>query len=143
MNYYEGDNIGSVLSIDIAFIFDFLSVNPISFKPGRSWLKIPFKEGTGEFTISEEDSDNGVIYSCSGGFYLNRMRGEMDTFMRQYIGSISILRVTDMNGEIYILGDMDAGVTISASGGTGQNFTSENGKAYSYRIDLSHAPYQL
>lgn len=143
MNYYEGDNIGSVQRIEIAFYFDFESVRPPVLKSGRSWNNIPFKEGTGEFSISEDDTDNGIVYACSGGFFLPRMREEVDTFMRQFLGAVAVIRVTDMNGDTLILGDLGQGVSISGSGATGQNYTSENGKSYSYKIEQSYPPYRV
>lgn len=40
--FHEGDNIGGLATIETAHITDFISTNPIVFKPDKIWRGINF-----------------------------------------------------------------------------------------------------
>ena len=135
MIQFEGDNIGGIAKVEILFHNDFLSFDPAVPKDGRNWKDIPFKEQTASLDISVEDSENGPVYSFSGKFTLQRLRPELQSELGPHIGQLNVIRVTDMNNEIYIIGAPDMPVTLSHSGSTGSKYINENGITYSYTIE--------
>ncbi|MCX2473556.1 hypothetical protein OQZ33_04345 [Pedobacter sp. MC2016-05] len=134
MNHYEGDNIGSLLSAEIAHHTDFDNFNPAVFKAGKSWIKIPFKEESGSFKGGNEDSDNGQIYSYDGEFFIHRIREEVRTELHPFLGQHGVLRLTDLNGEVYIIGAPGMSVTLTVSAGTAEKYAGENGSLFSFAI---------
>lgn len=134
MEHYEGDNIGSIAECLITFPFAF-SHFPGILNSGYTWEKIPFNPGTGNLFLKVADSDNGPVYTYNGGGRVHRMRKEADDMIFEYIVNGGVMKVTDMNGKVYIIGNPDAPVTVSLSGGTGTNYTDENGMDIQFKIE--------
>jgi hypothetical protein len=132
MNLYEGDNFGSVQKAEIIEHYKIASVNPIVLKPGMSWTIIPFKEESGNLFLKTEDSDNGRIYNYTVQLFINNMRNEVDTTMDKFLTAVGVLRVTDMNDRIYIIGGPDAPASMTETSTTGQKFTNENGSMFDF-----------
>ena len=135
MKHYEGDNIGGLAKIRIAFHTDFESFNPEVFKAGKDWLDIPFKEESGQLQPSADDSDNGIVYNYSGKFFIHRLRPEIENELNTYLGQVSVIEITDLNDEVYIIGAPGMPVTLQLGGDTGAKYTSENGAGYQFDID--------
>jgi hypothetical protein len=136
MNYYENDNIGSIKFVDIL-----LHSLPIAFRPlylpiGTDWIRIPMKEEAGELKLKSEDSANGPIYTYFGSFFVHNMRDEVDEVLLPFCGkAIAIMRITDMNDRVYIIGTPDAPVTLNVAAGTGLKYINENGSAFNFTVD--------
>ncbi|HEY0177044.1 MAG TPA: hypothetical protein VGC08_11745 [Pedobacter sp.] len=135
MQHHEGDNIGSIAKFEIIYNSWVSSLGPVTLNPGRAWLAVPFKEQTGQMKVDTEDNVNGTVYNYSGSIYLHNMRDEVDQAMNPFLGQVSMIRVTDMNGRIYIIGAPDFPVTVTSSGDTGKTYVSENGKEYQFKIE--------
>jgi hypothetical protein len=119
MNNYEGDNIGSLQNAEIVEHYKIASVNPIVFKPGMSWITIPFKEESGNLYLKTEDSDNGTIYNYTVQLFINNMRNEIDTELGKFLTPTGVLRVTDMNDRLYIIRGPDKPVAMNETSTTG------------------------
>jgi hypothetical protein len=137
MNNYEGDNIGSVQNAEIVEHYKIASVNPIVLKPGMSWISIPFKEESGNLYLKTEDSDNGTIYNYTVQVFINNMRNEIDAELGKFLTPTGVLRVTDMNDRVYIIGGPDKPVTMNETSTTGQKFTNENGSMFDFTSSQS------
>ncbi|RYD76892.1 MAG: hypothetical protein EOP55_10495 [Sphingobacteriales bacterium] len=134
MNHFEGDNIGSLLKAEIAHHSDFDNFNPAVFKAGKDWINIPFKEESGSFKGGNEDSDNGQIYSYEGKFFIHRVREEVRKALHPFLGQHGVMRLTDLNGEVYIIGAPGMPVTLTVTAGTGEKYSSENGSLFSFAV---------
>ena len=143
MNYYEGDNIGSLLKVEAAYHTDFSGFNPLSFYTGKSWLEIPFKEQTSALFLKVADTANGLVYGYSGKFFIHHLSDEVDDTLYPYLGQISVLRLTDMNNRVYIIGSPGLPVTMETSTGTGDKYTSENGQEFSFKVDMINRALKL
>ena len=136
MKYYENDNIGSTKYVDII-----LHSLPIAFRPlylpiGADWIRIPIKEDFGELRIKTESTDNGPVYTYYGNFFVHNMRDEVDEVLLPFCGrAIAIMRITDMNDRVYIIGTPDAPVTLNIDAGTGKKWINENGSAFNFTVD--------
>lgn len=137
MNYYEGDNIGGIAKIRIAFHHDFESFNPAVLKVGKEWLEIPFDEEKANLQLGTDEPDNGTVFGFNGKFSLHRLRPEVNDALRKFLGQFSVLEITDMNAEVYIIGAPGVPVTLKLSGTTGTNYTNENGATYSFETEQS------
>jgi hypothetical protein len=137
MNIYEGDNFGSVQNAEIIEHYKIASVNPIVLKPGMSWISIPFKEESGNLFLKTEDSDNGTIYNYTVQLFINNMRNELDAELGKFLTSTGVLRVTDMNDRVYIIGGPDKPVAMNETSTTGQKFTNENGSMFDFTSSQS------
>jgi len=135
MNAHEGDNIGGVAKIEIIHAWVPTGFNPVVLPAESDWENIPFKEETANLKIDGSDSENGQLFGYSGGFLLPRMRPEIENAVNKYLGKTSILRITDMNDEIYIIGSPHHPVELKLSGSTGSNYPNENWAGYSYQIE--------
>jgi hypothetical protein len=142
MNYYENDNIGSLKAVEIIRHDLPIAYAPIYLPVESSWTSIPIKEEAGELLLKTEGSDNGPIYIYSGSFFIHNMRHEVDQALLPFCGrAVAILRVTDMNDRVYILGTPDAPVTLNVAAGTGRKYSNENGSAFNFTVDqTSPAP---
>jgi hypothetical protein len=136
MNYYEGDNIGGIRTLDIIRHDLPIGFNPVQLPIGSSWINIPFKDESGVLIPKTELSDNGTIYNYSGSFLIPNMRDEVDQELLPFCGkAIAILRIIDMNGRVQIIGSPDTPVTLNLAATTGQKYTNENGSQFNFSVD--------
>ena len=135
MNFYEGDNFGSISKIDIALHSDFASFDPASFQDDKSWTSIPFKDESGRLGINNSLTPSGIVYTYKGSFFIHHLRDEIFEGLDPYRGQKSVLRLTDMNGKTYIIGAPGFPVTLSVDGDTGMRYIDENGAAYSFTVE--------
>lgn len=110
---HEGDNIGGIARIEIAHVTDFLGFNPIVFKPTKAFAELPFVPGSGMLKDEENDTKNGAQYSYAGLFAVQRPTSSTENILRPYIGQASVLRITDLNGEVLIIGSPACPVELS------------------------------
>jgi hypothetical protein len=140
MNYYEGDNIGSIKAIDIIRCDLPTGFNPAVLPIGAVWTSIPFKQESGVLVPKIDVSDNGPVYNYSGSFLIPNMRDEVDLLLMPFCGkAIAILRITDMNGRVYIIGSPDAPVTLNLAATTGQKYINENGAMFNFLVEQTTA----
>lgn len=137
MNHYEGDNFGSLAKLEMTKHFNFSGFNPAVFAQG-GWTNVPFREQTGQLQEETEDSPNGIIYTYTISILVANMRDELDDVIRAYLGQVAVIRATDMNGRVYIIGAPCAPVTLTSAGDTGKNYTSENGTVLSIKHQQYH-----
>lgn len=140
MNFFEGDNIGSLAKLEITLHSNFDNFNPAVLSAGKTWLNIPFKEQTGSLQIETADTENGNVYTYTGDFFINRLRPELAE-LNAYLGQFVVMRITDLNGEVYIIGAPGMPVTLTLAGGTGKKYTSENGASYIFVIEQAFPHY--
>lgn len=136
MEHFEGNNIGGLLSIEICLHKIPTGYNPVTFPSGHNWLNIPFNTETGELNPDAKDSENGNIHSYAGRFFLHRLRPEFKEQLNIFLGKRSILRLTDMNGETYIIGSPDCPALLELNSGTGRKFASTNGAEYIFKCEM-------
>ena len=138
MNYYENDNIGGIRTLEIIWHNLPIAFNPVYLPIGSNWTNIPFKDESGKLTIKTEASENGTIYTYAGTFFIHNMRDEVDQVLLPFCGeAVCIMRITDMNGRVYIIGTPDAPVTLNVSASTGEKYSNENGTGFSFTVDQS------
>ena len=136
MDYYEGDNIGSLKTIEIIRHDWPIAWHPVALPEAVEWINIPLKEESGIMTIKTEETDNGVIYTYAGSFFIAHLRDEVDQVLMPFCGkSESILRLTDMNDRVYIVGMPDCPAKINLSATTGQKYVNENGTAFNFSVE--------
>jgi len=135
MEHYQGDNIGSIAKFEITNHYSLSGFNPLTFSPGGSWMSVPFKEQSGELRETTENTENGPLYTYTGSIFLANQRDEVDLIMRTYLGQRSVIRITDMNGRVYIIGSPVLPVTLTSSGETSKTYTGENGKEFQFKVE--------
>lgn len=135
MTHYEGDNIGSIAEFKIAHTYDLQSFNPITFKNGRKWLDVPFKEQSGNLALKVEETANGLLYVYSGNLAIHNMRDQVDNEMLPFVGSNSVVMITDLNARVYVIGTPSLPVTLTMNAGTGQRYVDENGQEFQFRVE--------
>ncbi|WP_316743404.1 hypothetical protein [Pedobacter antarcticus] len=134
MQEHQGNNIGSIAAFEITHQLDLIGFNPVTFIPGLSWTKVPFREQGGRIKEVIEETENGMLCTYTGSIILPCMRDDVDLVMDKYLGQKSVVRITDMNGRIYIIGAPGLPVEIGSTGDTGENFTNENAKQFEFKI---------
>lgn len=135
MEYYEGDNIGGLAKIEAIEHNNILSLDPLIIATGSAWFEIPFKEESGRMSPKSEMTANGRVFTYAGRFFLQRLRNEVDIAITPYLDDVAVLRITDMNGRVSIIGAPSTPVTIGESADTGQRYVNENGIEYTFTID--------
>lgn len=135
MNYYQGDNIGSLASVEIALHTDFAGFNPVNFLNGKGWTLVPFKDESGNMSFKVDETANGTVYTYAGRFFLQNLRNEVEETLYPFIGQRAVMRLIDMNGRVYIIGAPGTPVTLAVSGGTGDKYASENGQEFSFKSE--------
>lgn len=138
INIFEGDNIGSIASIEIANHTDFISLNPVQFIQDKSWQNIGFT-GEAELKRKTKDDPNGVIYNYSGFFDIQSIRDEVELNLMSYVGKHAILRITDNNGRVYIIGQKGNPVTLEEDSTTGKLNKSKNGYQFNFSVSQTMA----
>ncbi|RQO65090.1 hypothetical protein DBR40_24780 [Pedobacter sp. KBW01] len=143
MNHYEGDNFGSLAKVESIEHFNVKSLNPVTLMPGAAWKNIPFKEETGQKRLKTDDTENGTVYNYSGSFFISNIRKEVETELNPFLGQMLMLRVTDMNGLVSIIGAPGMPVTLKKNHDTGKKYTNENGTEFIFEIDQSFPELML
>jgi hypothetical protein len=137
MEIFEGNNIASLKKVEVILQDDIESLNPLALKSGKSFLNVPLTPQKNNLTIATEDSENGTVYNHSGKFFLHRVREEIFTSLGNFVGRRSVLRLTDMNNVIYILGTKDNCVLLNFKANTGESYTAQNGVEFTFSVDMA------
>lgn len=134
---YEGSLIGSILKVDIAHKNDFLNFNDqeILFRQNRDWKEIEITDETGMLSFSELDTEHGELVRFQGEFALHGPIKIISVKIRPYIGRKSVLRITTLNKEVFILGDPNNPVLITSTGDTGKRYIDRSQMDYSFSVD--------
>ncbi len=133
INVFEDDNIGSIAVIEIANRTDFINLNPVKFIQGKSWKNIEFT-GDAELKRKTKDDINGIIYTYSGFFEIQSIRDEVELNLIPYVGKQAILQLTDNNGRVYIIGQLNNPVTLEEDSTTGKLIKSKNGYQFNFFV---------
>lgn len=141
MEIYEGDNIGGIAELELAFTFAFSSFFPAVMRPGASWDRIAFDSGS--MSVKTSEADNGPVYNYAVAVRVHNMRDDVDAVIGKYIAAGCVARVVDLNGRVYLLGSPDMPVSLVVSGGTGEKPTDENGIDIKLSIEMGFAAPQL
>ena len=132
---FEGDNIGSIARLEIAYHTDFESWDPATFKSGKSWQSIEIGGKTAELRRKTKDDPNGIIYIYSGFFDVHMIRDEVELNLMPYVGKRTVLRITDSNGRVYIIGNIHNPVTLEEESTTGKLFKDKNGYQFNFLVN--------
>lgn len=82
-------------------------VDEIIFAPGHDWLPYYFTPLSADLAIDARLSDPGTVYACTLRARVPKDRPEPTTFIRAAQGCWYLLRVTDGNGIIRLVGTTD------------------------------------
>ena len=137
MEFFEGNNIGSLKKVEIILRDDIQSLNPLVLKPGKTFTDIPLTSQKNSLSEKTEETENGTVFSYSGKFFVHRIRQEVKEAMRVFLGKRTVMRVTDMNDEVSILGYPGNEVILTLTANTGENYSSQNGTEYNFSVDMS------
>lgn len=135
LDHYEGDQLGSIKRIDAAYHTQFESFNPAVFLSGFSWQQIAFTEETGQLRLSVRDSEQGIIYKYLGSLSIPKLRSEAEDAILPLIGKLTVLKITDMNDRIYIIGGPNSPVNMELEGDTGSEFKSSSAYVVSFGVE--------
>ncbi|MFN8406979.1 MAG: hypothetical protein U0X71_05805 [Sphingobacteriaceae bacterium] len=131
---FEGDNIGSVARLEIAYHTDFESWDPATFKSGKSWQSIEITGETAELKRKAKDDPNGIVYTYSGFFDVHAIRDEVELNLMPYVGKRAVLRLTDSNGRVYIIGKPQNPIALEEESTTGKLFKNKNGYQFNFLV---------
>ncbi|MGJ1295544.1 hypothetical protein ACR777_15160 [Sphingobacterium spiritivorum] len=116
---HQDDNIGGLLSVEIAHVTDFSGFNPVVFKPGKNFQKVDILPLSGSLKDDEEFSNSGTAYTYAGIFKIHHPTAILENAIRPYIGLCSVLKLTDLNGRIRIVGSPACPVLLKRTGDSG------------------------
>ncbi len=135
MQHYEGNNIGGIQKVEHCPHYGFSGFYPAVLANGYAWAEIPIKPESGALYLKVDDTVHGLLYTYSGPFFLHNQRDEVEDELYPILGTSRILRITDMNGRIYIIGAPGCPVTITLNASTGQRYVDENGAGFSFQVE--------
>lgn len=136
MEIFEGNNIGSLKKVEIVLSADVESLYPLTLKSGKTFTQIPLTPQKNQLSIKTEETDNGTVFAYTGKFYVHNIRQTVNQAMQPFLGKRSVMRLTDMNSQVYILGYPGNGVTLTKTASTGENYTSQNGTEFNFSVDM-------
>lgn len=138
ISIFEGDSIGSILSLQIAHKNDFLNFNEseILFRENRDWKDLEFTDETGEFSFNENENEHGELSTCSGVFGFHGPIQSIAKVMRPYLGRKSVLKITSLTKETFIIGHPENPVLIGSTGGTGKKYIDRPIVEYRFAVDV-------
>ena len=134
VSIFEGDNIGSISNIEIAHHTDFERWHPAKFHSGNNWQNIEITGEMAELKRKTKDDPNGIIYTYSGFFDIQSIRDEVEINLMPFIGRKSILRITDNNGRVYVIGQPKNPVLLEEESTTGKLYKNKNGYLFSFSV---------
>lgn len=133
MDYFEGNNIGGIASLEVILAQNVTNINPVQLS-GGNWTKIPFKDQSGQYKEATEETVNGTIYTYSGSFMIPCLRDEVNEIMDAFLGRRSMIRIIDMNLRALIIGAPGMPVELTSTGTTSQNYAGENAATYEFKV---------
>lgn len=143
LSQYEGDQLGSIKKVEAAYHTSFTSFNPAVFAGAASWQQIQFTEETGSLFLKVNGTSQGLLYKYSGGFGVPKLRDEAEDALLPLIGKVLILRITDMNDRIYIIGAPNIPVSLELDGETGNEFKNASGYRIAFSVEQTWKAFSL
>lgn len=143
LSIFEGDNIGSIALLEIAAHTDFTGFNPALFASGKDWQIIELGNEAGELKRVSEETEHGILYTYGGGFNVHRIRQEAEAALLPFVGQKAILRITDSNGFVSIIGEPGNPVTLKEESSSGQRYASRNGYSFSFQVSMIQPAYAV
>lgn len=135
---WNGDNIGGVAKIELAFVTDFAGFRPVVFKHGVDWRKIDFLPGTALVSEDIQDTEHGLMYSYAGVFKIHRLSVLESREISRYFGQKTVFKITDLNGIEMIIGSPISPCEFLQKGSTGSKPTDMNHKEYTVSVSQMH-----
>jgi len=117
---HTGENIGGILEVAVCHIDELeSSIGSLCFKPNKWWTVVEVIPNTATFNDEEVDTENGILYTYSGGFKRQYPSKSDELIFSRFIGQCSVVRIVDMNGQCRIIGSKECPVSISRIGNRG------------------------
>lgn len=135
LELYEGDLLGSIKRIDAALVNQFTSFNPAVFASGYAWQEIGFTDESAQLRLSVQDSEQGSIFKYTGRFSIPKLRSIAEDALLQINGKKAVLKITDMNDRVYIIGSPYHPVTIEIDGDTGMEYRNASSYTLNFAIE--------
>lgn len=132
--FYEGDNVGGIATLQIAHITDFAGFAPIQFKSGKGWKEIELYPDSGLLKSDVQHGDQGTSYNYAGSFKIHHQNRKTEKILDKYIGPVSIFRITDLNRYTQVIGSPSEPVTLSRSADSGSKTTDLNHNQFSFSV---------
>lgn len=124
------DNIGGIKKIESASIYDFATFAPATFKDSKTWQSIDLDPEKSNLQDKIEDTVNGFLFTYSGTINMASTSSILDNLL----GKQSVLKITDMNDQVSIIGHPNYPVEIFSISQTGTKFTDQNSKTYTFNV---------
>lgn len=122
----QNDNIGSIQKFEIVLQTDVESFAPVVLKSGKTWLEIEPLPETGSLRFSTNETDNGTLFNYAVAFKHSKLSQTTEDALDVFVGKRSVLKVTDMNDRVYIIGAPGLPCDFSYDGDTGNSPTEQN-----------------
>ncbi len=131
----QDDNIGSIQKFEIVLQTDIESFAPVVLKSGKAWLEIEPLPDTGSLRFGTNETDNGTLYNYAVAFRHSKLSQSTEDLLDAFVGKRSVLRVTDMNDRVYIIGAPGLPCDFNYDGDTRDNAADQN--AYTINASVS------
>jgi len=122
----QDDNIGSIQKFEIVLQNDIASFNPVVLKAGKSWQEIEPLPETGSLRFGTNETDNGTLFNYTVGFRHSKLSQTTEDALDIFVGKRSVLKVTDMNDRVYIIGAPGIPCDFNYDADTGNNPADQN-----------------
>ena len=119
---HEGFNLGSIAKIQFAPFHYFESItksktdikeSDIIFNSGKTWIESYFTPGTAKYSDYGKQTPSGIIHLHNLIFNVPKIRRELYAELYKYMGIRIVVKLTDANGAIMLLGDKIQGLKMS------------------------------
>lgn len=131
---HEGDNIGGILKVQIALLSELESFAPIVFKSGKSWKEIEIYPESGMFKSDVPHGDNGKYYSYAGSFKIHFPNRKDENAFDKFIGPVNVMRITDLNRYVQVIGSPEEPVTFSRTYESGSKVTDLSHNSFTFSV---------
>ena len=132
-------NIGSIQKLEFVFHTDISTYNPVVLNAGIVWEELEFLPENASLSLTVAETDNGPLFTYRIIAAHAQLRDEVETLLNKYIGNRAVIRVTDHNDRVYILGAPGLPCLLDYSGNTGSSPSEQN--AYVINIQVAQ-PYK-
>jgi hypothetical protein len=130
----EEINIGSIQKLELVMHNQLSDYAPVVLNAGVAWLEIELLPDNASLLLTAEDTENGMLFTYRVNAAHTVLRDEVEDLLNPFLGQRSIVRVTDMNDRVYILGMPGTPCAFTYNGNTGNNPTEQNGYAINIQV---------
>ena len=135
-NKPTGFNLGNISKIEIApfYFFDSITNNKtdientkIVIKSSYNWQNIYFTPETAKYSSPSKPTPAGEIYTPTLIFRIPKIRRVIYQELNEFIGIKLVVKLTDGNGAVMLLGNKTEGLSLSFSKTAPGNVSAYNG----------------